>query len=106
MDVSNKPWGDVSAADYEDADTFCSACLIDANPDGQDKTKSNCKLPVYDPGGALNRNAVHAAASALAGGRGGVQATPAQKKAAAKKLVKLYGVLNEDAPPSIKQMAQ
>jgi hypothetical protein len=103
--VTDAAW-DGSASNYEDAASYCKACLIDENPAGQDKVKSACSLPVLTPDGTLNSNAVHAAASSLAGGRGGVKASPASKKAAAKKLVKLYGQLQEDAPPSIKQMAQ
>lgn len=105
MAVVNTAW-DGSASNYADADAYCKASLIDENPAGQDKVKSLCSLPVYEANGDLNANAVHAAASALAGGRGGVKASPASKKAAAKKLVKLYGQLQEDAPPSIKSMAQ
>ena len=103
--VSNKPWSTTSAADYGDAKAFCAACLIDLNP-GSDKTKGNCKLPVREPGGAVNRNAVHAAAAALVGARGGVDAPPAAKKAAARKLIALYGELKETPPASLTQMAR
>lgn len=120
-EISNKPWTG-NAADYDDAADWCNACLIDENPAGQPKIKGLCKLPVYevspnDPKGgpkgdnpqhevgALNVNAVHAAAAALAGGRGGVQASPASKKKAARKLLTLYARIKQPAPPSIKQMA-
>lgn len=119
--ISSRPW-DGSAANYDDAGDWCNACLIDENPAGKPKVKGLCKLPVYEPSpddpkggpegdnpthrvGALNVNAVHAAAAALAGGRGGVQASPAAKKAAAKKLIRLYRQIKEDAPASIKNMA-
>ena len=105
MAISNKPWGLISESDYAGADQFCAACLIDLNPPGQEKTKGNCKLPVKEPGGALNRNGVHAAAAALAGARGGVDAPPGEKRKAARKLVRLYGELNEDPPESIKRLA-
>jgi len=74
MPFSDKPWGAISDSDYRDASHFCSACLIDLNEPGQEKTKANCKLPIKEPGGVYNRNAIHAAAAALAGARGGVQA--------------------------------
>ena len=103
--ISSRPW-DGSASNYKDANAYCAACLIDENEAGQPKVKALCKLPVREPdGGAPNANAIHAAAAALAGGRGGVQAKPASKKAAAKKLLALYAAMKEDAPPSIKNMA-
>lgn len=107
MAVSNAPWGDTSASDYEDAGAFCDACLINGNDGPRSKwAKGACKLPVKQPNGDLNRNAVHAAAAVLAGGRGGVDASPADKKAAARKLIGLYGALQEDPPDSLKSLAQ
>lgn len=104
-EFSDKPWGSISEADYRDADAFCAACLIDLNPPGKDKTKANCKLPVKEPGGAYNRNAIHAAAAALAGARGGVQAPPEEKRRAARALIRLYRQMNEEPPESLKQIA-
>lgn len=104
MGFSDSSW-DGSASNYSDTDAYCSACLIDLNPSGQDKTQSNCKLPVKDTNGNINKNAVHAAAAALAGGRGGVQAPPDEKKKAAKKLLSYYSQMKEDAPDSIKRLA-
>ncbi len=122
MDTTAKPW-DGSASRYDDPEDYCNASLIDENPAGKPKTKALCSLPVYEPSpndpvggppgdnpkhkvGPLNINAVHAAAAALAGGRGGVKASPQSKKQAARKLVKIYGELKEDVPPSLKQLAQ
>lgn len=105
MPVSNRPWGQFSEADYETAAQFCSASLIDLNPPGREKTKELCKLPVEEPGGDLNRNAVHAAAAVLAGGRGGVDAPPEAKRAAARKLLRLYRELGEEPPESIRRLA-
>jgi len=101
MAVSNRPWGEISESDYPSPAAFCSACLIDENEPGADKVKSNCKLPVREPGGALNRNGVHAAAQRLSA----TQASPAAKAAAARKLVRLYGELKEDPPESVSRMA-
>lgn len=105
MPFSDRPWGQISESDYEDADAFCAACLIDLNPPGKEKTKALCKLPVKEPGGAYNRNAIHAAAAALAGARGGVKAPPEAKAKAARALVRLYREMDEEPPESLKRMA-
>jgi hypothetical protein len=104
MAISNSPW-DGSASRFKDTDAFCSSCLIDENPSGEKKTQDLCKLPVKEPNGDVNANAIHSAVAALAGGRGGVHASPAAKKAAARKLVRLYSELKETPPDSIKNMA-
>lgn len=106
MAISTKAWGGFSAADYKDADAYCAACLIDTNPTGKPKTKDACKLPVREPGGDTNANGVHAAAAALAGARGGVDAPAPAKKVAARKLINLYGELKETPPDSVRRMAQ
>ena len=106
--VSDRKWSEIGESDYEDADEFCAACLLDLNS-GEDKTKEKCKLPVYEPkklGGRLNRNAVHAAANVLAGARGGVDAPAKEKQKAARKLVRLYGELGEDPPEAIEKLAR
>lgn len=97
--VSEKPWSDYSEADYT-PEQWHAACLIHQH-EGAPTAKSQCKLPVRTPNGTLNRNGVHAAAAALAGARGGVDATPAEKSAAARAIVRLYGQLDEKAPPSM-----
>jgi hypothetical protein len=104
MAITDKAW-DGSASRWSDTASYCASCLIDENEPGKDKIQANCKLPVKEPNGDINRNAVHAAAAALAGGRGGVKASPSARKAAARKLVRLYGQLKETPPPSIKNMA-
>lgn len=103
MSVSDKPWGSFTAADYT-PEQYCSASLIDLNASGP-KVKGLCKLPVHEPSGALNRNGVHAAAAVLAGARGGVDAPPAQRRAAARRLVAHYRTLNENPPPSVARLA-
>lgn len=102
---SDEPWGPVTADDYPSADAYCHACLIDLNEKGAPKARGLCKLPVREPGGALNRNAVHAAAAVLAGARGGVQAPPDAKHKAARAVRGLYADLGEECPPSVIQMA-
>ncbi|SRR5579875_1228928 len=105
MAFTSKPW-DGSASKYPTTEAYCAACLIDTNESGQDKVQAKCKLPIKEPNGDYNENAIHAAAAALAGARGGVQASPADKKKAARTLVRLYGQMKQDAPDSLKKLAQ
>lgn len=89
-----------------DAGAFCQVCLIDENESGAEKVKAKCKLPVRaQPGGPVNVNAMHAAAAALAGARGGVSASSEKKTSAARKLKRLYAEAGEEAPDSLKRMA-
>ena len=107
--VSDTPWDEISESDYEHADEYCRASLIDLNPRGEPKTKERCKLPVREPkskGGKLNRNAVHAAAVVLAGGRRGVDAPAEAKRKAARELLRLYDELGEEPPDSIRELAE
>ena len=108
-EVSNRPWDSIAEADYEDAEEYCRASLIDLNPPGEPKRKQRCKLPVREPrskGGKLNRNAVHAAAVVLAGGRRGVKAPAEAKRNAAQELLRLYDKLGEEPPDSIRKLAR
>ncbi len=97
--ISEKSWGDYTAADYS-VDQWHFACIIHQH-DGVPTSKSLCKLPVKTPSGALNRNGVHAAA--LAGARGGVDASPENIASAKKAVARLYAQLDEEPPTSIKQ---
>lgn len=101
--VSDKPWSDFTASDYT-VEQWRRACLI-GPAGGSSDSKSDYKLPVREPSGTLNRAGVHAAAAALAGARGGVQASDEQKRTAARALVRLYGQLDEDPPESLRSMA-
>lgn len=106
MLFSDKPWGGITASDYSDAAAYCAACLLDLNPLGKEKTKAACKLPVKEPGGAYNRNAIHAAAAVLAGARGGVQASPEEKRKAARRLIRLYREMEEEPPESLRRLTE
>jgi|SRR5215471_6302454 len=87
---STKPWKAPSVADFGgDVGRYCAACMIDTNPAGSEKTAGNCKLPYKEPGGAVNVAALRAVLSVLGGGRGGVQASSAQKAAAKAKAQRL-----------------
>jgi len=57
MPFTDTPWS-TPRSDLS-ADDFCSVCLIDSNPTGQEKAKANCKLPVRStPGGPFNKAAI------------------------------------------------
>ena len=89
--ISDKPW-DGSAGRYT-PEQWAHACLI--HRDGDPNDKSTHSLPVREPGGALNRNGVHAAASRL----NQVQDISAdQRRQAAQKLISLYHELGEHPP--------
>jgi hypothetical protein len=103
--VSDKPWSDFTAADYTPAQ-WHRACIIHDHPAGQvPDDKEHCKLPIREPDGTLNSNGVHAAASVLAGGRGGVQATAQQKAAAARALLSAYHTIGDTPPDSLTALA-
>lgn len=103
--VSDKPWSDFTAADYTPAQ-WHRACVIHDHPAGQvPDDKEHCKLPIREPDGTLNRGGVHAAASVLAGGRGGVQASPAQKAAAARAVLSAYHTIGDTPPDSLTALA-
>lgn len=104
MAVSDKPWSRFEENDYS-LEQWYEACLI--RPAKSEYTaKTQAKLPVREPDGTLNRNGVHAAAAALAGARGGVKASPNEKRKAARALIRLYRELGEEPPESIKRMAE
>ena len=109
MALSDKPWGNIGMMDYADAQDFCDASLLDQNQPGQPKIKTNCKLQVREPkamGGMVNRNGMAACAAALAGARTPLQASPAEKRSAARKLIQLYRENNMTPPASTTRLAQ
>lgn len=97
--ISEKPWSEYTKADYT-PEQWHRACLVHQHQ-GSPTSKSQCKLPVRTPNGAINRNGVHAAAAALGGARGGVDASSEELASARTALARLYTELGEDAPPSI-----
>lgn len=101
VSISEKPWSDYTSADYS-IEQWHDACLIHQH-NGSPTSKSQCKLPVKTPSGTLNRNGVHAAAAALAGARGGVNASPEEKTSAMKQIRGAYSKLGEKPPPSMMQ---
>lgn len=99
--ISERPWSDYTEADYTLAQ-WHNACLIHQHS-GPPTSKSQCKLPVKTPNGALNRNGVHAAAAALAGARSELKATPEEKAKARIALRRYYSQLDETPPDSLAQ---
>jgi hypothetical protein len=97
--ISEKPWSEYTKADYT-PEQWHRSCLIHQHTDAP-TSKDQCKLPVRTPNGVVNRNGVHAAAAALAGARGGVQASSDEISSAKTALVRLYGQLGEDPPDSL-----
>lgn len=102
MPFTDRPWS--SPESKLDVGAFCSVCLIDENV-GRDKIKAKCYLPIRSqPGGPINKNAVHAAAGVHGITRlKGVSADV--KRKAAKRLVRLYAEMGEVAPESIYRVA-
>ena len=97
--VSEKPWSEFTKTDYT-PEQWHRACLIHLH-DGETTSKDQCKLPVRTPGGAISRPGVHAAAAALAGARGGVNAPEEAKNKAAKALIRYYHEFDENPPESL-----
>jgi len=101
--ISERPWSAYTEADYT-IEQWHAACLVHLH-DGPPTSKSQCKLPVKTPNGALNRNGVHAAAAALAGARSPLKASSEQKAKAASALRRYYQQLGETPPDSLAQSA-
>lgn len=102
---TDSPW-DGAASKYKDTDAYCSACLIDENAAGAKKVENKCHLPVKEPSGAYNKNALRSAAGALQGSRGNtVQASPASKKKAARALLRLMSEAKMTPGDGLKNMA-
>lgn len=103
---------DGSAAQWADAGSYCQDCLIDCHPAAgkTEKTKALCMLPIRGPDDP-NTTYVRQAAHACAGGRGIsrlVKPTDVSDadwlklvKAAAKKLISIYGQMKETPPDSM-----
>jgi hypothetical protein len=91
--ISEEPW-DGSSSNYTD-DQWYQATLVHTN--NGSKVKSDNKLPILTPSGALSRAGVHAAASRL----NQVDAPAAAISAAKGKLRSAYEQLGEDPPDAI-----
>jgi hypothetical protein len=99
VQISTKPWANFKESVYS-VQQWHKACLIH-NHTGAPTSKIQCKLPVYEPDGTLNRNGMAAAAAALGGARTSLIASTAAKDSAKKQLIALYNKINEKPPPSL-----
>jgi HK97 family phage prohead protease len=89
--VVHRVW-DAAADRFED-DEYARACLVDRGGDGP--VKERCAVPVLEPNGDLNVNALPAAASA-------VSALPLSLRGqAARKLIRYYRQASLTPPPSL-----
>lgn len=105
MAISSVPW-DGSASRWYDAQSYAKSCLIVRKTSGE-LTKDDCSLPIREPNGDINKNALGAALGALNGARGGIKGvSPQERKSAAKKLLSAYNEAKLDVPDSLKKMAQ
>ena len=103
MAMTSKSW-DGSPARFTDEQYAASALFC--RP-GDASAKERCSLPVLEPDGTLNVNALGAAAGALAGARGGLASmTPALKATAARKLMRYYSAAGMMPPPSVTAAAR
>lgn len=103
MSISKRPW-DGSPSRFTDEE-YQRSCLIDRGGDAPPKER--CSLPVLEPNGDLNVNALGPAAAALAGARtplAGVSRE--QKAAAARKLVRYYRAAQQEPPASLTLLAK
>jgi hypothetical protein len=104
--VSDKPWSNFSASDYDEAQ-WARACLLDRGSEVEGKQRYG--IPVREPDGTVNRNACHAAAAVLSsvGGTGSargnkVKGSAEQLASAKRKLISLYkNTLEEDVPKGL-----
>jgi hypothetical protein len=104
MAVTATPW-DGSASRFTPQQWKRSA-LLDTGV-GDPNSKDRYKMPVLEPNGDLNKNALGPALGALNGARGNtVKASPAAKKTAATKLLRAYRLANMPVPDSLKRLAQ
>lgn len=101
MSPWSSPEAELDAADY------CSVCLIDMNEAGKEKVKALCKLPIRStPGGPINVQGMHSAAAAMAGARTPmIGVSPEKKRAAARRLIRMYREHDEVAPESVYRIA-
>jgi HK97 family phage prohead protease len=98
--VVRTPWSG-SASRFADTDAYCRSCLIDTNPAGAEKVQAKCMLPVYEPNGDLNANALSAAAARISQ----VGASVEQKAQAARRLVRLYRSAKMEPPEALRTLA-
>ena len=96
--VTDAAW-DGSASRFTD-EQYARSCVLDRGPDAG-TAKQRYSLPVREPDGTLNKNAVHSAAGRISGVKG---ASLSQKKAAARKLISLYRKIGDQPPDDLRSL--
>jgi len=100
--VTQKPW-DGSASRYTEEE-YQRATLIDRGGDAS--VKERCSVPVLEPDGTLNVNALGPAAAALEGARTPLaDVTPAMRASAARKLLRYYAAAGKTPPDGLRALA-
>lgn len=89
---------DGSASRFTD-EQYTRSCVLDRG--GSAPPKQRCSLPIREPSGALNPDAVSSAAGRI----GQVDATPEQKRSAARRLLAAYRELKQSPPDSLVALA-
>jgi phage head maturation protease len=94
-EFTTAPWNG-SAGRWPDASSYCASAMVDNNPSGAEKTKSECHFPIRAPGSAVvNVNALRA----VVGGRG-AQADFAGAQAARERARRLLAEYNNSTSRS------
>jgi HK97 family phage prohead protease len=96
--ITNKPW-DGSPSRFTD-EQYARSAVLDRG--GSGPVKERYSLPVLEPDGTLNTNALAAAAARINQVSG---ATAAQKATAARKLIRYYRMANMETPPALMRLA-
>jgi len=95
--TTDEPW-DGAASRFDD-DQWKRSCVVDTGEG--DTAKERYKVPIREPDGTLNVNALGPAAAALNGARGGIKASADAIAAGKKKLAAAYKEAGKTPPDSI-----
>lgn len=99
VSFSNTPWSNFTQSDYT-PEQWRDACLVHLSDGGNEKEAY--KLPIKEPSGKINWNAVQAAASRIDQLK---DISASQITRAAKTLMSLYRQAGKSAPPNIRKAA-
>jgi len=88
---TDAPWS--SPESSLEVGAFCSVCLLDWNPSGQEKVKSKCALPIRSkPGAPISKAAIRNALARINQVKGAPSAMKARAAARLKSLKKQAGI--------------
>lgn len=94
MAVSDTPWSNFTPGDFS-SQQWARSCVIDTE-NGDRESKDRYRLPVREPSGTVNRNAVQQAAKEITKVEG---VTPDARTKAARSLITLYRTELAETPP-------